>query len=267
MLFQRGQLLSRLPARPSFAGRNLMERMRSTAFALLGITAALALGLVALVSQQSLPFLPDGPIPAYQARQGSVANALALGARPTEAGPGTPGGASRSGSTPREPDAVEPREPGLSSSDASSQPTAPSASAPAQAPAGEPTPPAPHPAPAPVASAPTAPTSGPAAPAPSSSPSASSPSAPDPVAAPPSKPTAPQAPAVVSSSPGKGHAYGRQKAVPAPKEHAPPAPPHAPPPPAAAEPGPVAQPAPEAPPTVPAAAPGNGHGHAYGHEK
>lgn len=53
----------RRPARPSFAGTGLLERMRSTTFAILGIAAAMGLGLVAIASQQGLPVLPGLPIP------------------------------------------------------------------------------------------------------------------------------------------------------------------------------------------------------------
>src|SRR6476469_7116489 len=80
MLSPRGQLLSRLPARPSFAGRGLFERVRSTAFALLGLTAAMALGLVALMVHQSWPEFPVVPIPDYEAKTGELDMAVALAA-------------------------------------------------------------------------------------------------------------------------------------------------------------------------------------------
>lgn len=78
MLPRRGQRLSRRVTRPSFAGRGLIERMRTTAFALLGVTTAMALGVVALVSHQGWPYLPVGPIPRYQAEHGRLDNAIAL---------------------------------------------------------------------------------------------------------------------------------------------------------------------------------------------
>ncbi len=62
MLLRRGQALLR-SAKPSFAGTGLLERLRSTAVALLGVTAAMALGLVALAVQQDWPLLPAAPIP------------------------------------------------------------------------------------------------------------------------------------------------------------------------------------------------------------
>lgn len=48
---------------PSFAGRGLPERMRSTAFALLGVTAAAALSLVAIFAQLSFPLAEPAPLP------------------------------------------------------------------------------------------------------------------------------------------------------------------------------------------------------------
>jgi len=48
---------------PSFAGRGLPERMRSTAFALLGMTAAAALFLVAIFAQLNFPLIEPAPLP------------------------------------------------------------------------------------------------------------------------------------------------------------------------------------------------------------
>src|SRR6478672_5460474 len=75
MLSRRGQLLARLKVKPSFAGTGLLERMRSTTFALLGITAAMGLGLVAVISQQGWPVLPVVPIPGLEADQAKVHDA------------------------------------------------------------------------------------------------------------------------------------------------------------------------------------------------
>lgn len=47
----------------SILGSGLLERARSTSLALLGLTAALGLGMVALALNQSLPLLPGSPIP------------------------------------------------------------------------------------------------------------------------------------------------------------------------------------------------------------
>ncbi len=62
MLLRRGQALLR-SLKPSFAGNGLLERMRSTTFALLGITTAMALGLVAFAVHQDWSVLPAAPIP------------------------------------------------------------------------------------------------------------------------------------------------------------------------------------------------------------
>lgn len=52
------------PARtPSLAGNGLLERIRSTTFALLGATALLGLVMVAIMARQGVPFLPSLPIP------------------------------------------------------------------------------------------------------------------------------------------------------------------------------------------------------------
>jgi hypothetical protein len=241
----------RPPVRLSFAGRGLVERMRSTAFALLGLTTAVALGLVALVSHQSWPYLPAAPIPAYEAKSGALDSAVplvglpghrgdsdvAVGARTHgTSGPGAGGrrgGAAVSGSRhlPSQPSAgTHPGGVGTGAppqSPAPAQPPVPAAS-PAPAPAAQPTP----------------------APSPPSTPSGA-----------PSQPAA--SAAVASSSPGKGHAYGKQKAVAAPASK-PPRSASPQPPPAAA---PPAAKAPPAPPSAAEYAPGNGHGHAYGHSK
>jgi hypothetical protein len=52
--------------------------MRSTAFAFLGLTAALGLALVAIFAQLSFPVLSPAPPPAGPAGQSSVAEAVAL---------------------------------------------------------------------------------------------------------------------------------------------------------------------------------------------
>src|ERR1044072_3367539 len=77
MRFRRGQTLPRV-TRPSLAGDDLAERMRSTAFALLGIFTAMGLGLVALVSQQGWPHLPSSPIPGPSAKHGTLHEAIAV---------------------------------------------------------------------------------------------------------------------------------------------------------------------------------------------
>jgi hypothetical protein len=264
MLFRRGQKLSRAVAWPSFAGRGLVERMRTTAFALLGLTTAMALGLVAFVSHQSWPYLPVGPVPSYQERQGHLDSAIALAPAAAELGlaadvaapgPASSGGSTapasngsrRSGSQGVEPqtDVPEPApdQPGVEAAPAPSPATAPSL--PAQ-------PPAPAPAAAPVSTTPATPVG-----TPTSSPT------PKPPSPPPSPSPTPSPPRAVTGNPGKGHAYGRQKAVTAPNPSAPA--------PVVSVPTVEPSPAPTAEPSVAAtdlsAGPGNGHGHAYGHDK
>jgi len=251
MLFRRGHSLPRPPARFSFAGRSVVERMRSTAFALLGVTTAMALGLVALVSHQSWPYLPAAPIIDYGAKSGDLDNAVPLVSLPPGrrgariAGEISTGERGGSGSGGRR---------GGSSPAGSRHPS--SQSDPGTAPGGlgvaaPPPSPAPPPAPAPTVSPPPVPASQPT-------------QAPSPPPAPGGAPAQPATPAAVaSSSPGKGHAYGKQKApaapVSKPSRSAP-----SPPPASASAPAEKAPPAP-----VPTAedSPGNGRGHAYGHSK
>jgi hypothetical protein len=254
MLPRRGQRLSRLVKRPSFAGRGLAERMRTTAFALLGVTTAMALGLVALVSHQSWPHLPVGPVPSYQAEHGRLDNAIAL--TPAAVGLGLPAGEppARSAHAGDGPGVTAPNQSRLSGSHRVTSHSA-----------------APDPAPGQPGGA------GAPSPAPTSQPPAqSAPSAPVaiPVSAPPAAPTpapttpSPSPPPVAAANPGKGHAYGREKGSAAPK----PKPPHPAPTSTATVPAaaPVLPPAPAVP-SAPAPGssddPGNGHGHAYGHDK
>lgn len=59
----RGQSWVRRFGRPSLLGDSVLERTRSSTFALLGIIAAVGLGLIAVVSLQSWPIVPGGAIP------------------------------------------------------------------------------------------------------------------------------------------------------------------------------------------------------------
>jgi hypothetical protein len=96
--------------RPSFAGNGLPERMRSTAFAFLGLTAALGLALVAIFAQLSFPVLSPAPAPVGPARESGVSSSLALSPGPGIGGlqpalldgaaPAGGGGASGSASHP-----------------------------------------------------------------------------------------------------------------------------------------------------------------------
>src|SRR4051812_35227391 len=60
---------------PSFAGDGLPERMRSTTFALLGLTAAGGLALVAIFAQPGFPLLTPTPLPAEPSLSESIAEA------------------------------------------------------------------------------------------------------------------------------------------------------------------------------------------------
>jgi hypothetical protein len=88
VLYKRGQPWSSLHlARPSVLGDGLLERARSTSFALLGLTAAVGLGLVALAVNQSWPLIPGGPIPVPPVERAAVHTAT-VAARPTAASGG-----------------------------------------------------------------------------------------------------------------------------------------------------------------------------------
>jgi hypothetical protein len=60
---------------PSFAGDGLPERMRSTTFALLGLTAAGGLALVAIFAQPSFTLLTPTPLPAEPSLSESIGGA------------------------------------------------------------------------------------------------------------------------------------------------------------------------------------------------
>jgi hypothetical protein len=60
---------------PSFAGDGLPERLRSTTFALLGLTAAGGLALVAIFAQPSFTLLTPAPLPAEPSLNESIAGA------------------------------------------------------------------------------------------------------------------------------------------------------------------------------------------------
>ncbi len=163
--------------RPSFAGNGLPERMRSTAFAFLGLTAATGLALVAIFAQLSFPLLSPAPMPSGPAEGNAVSDAVALDHSPgvfDRANPGLAssgerdaGGASGRGGGGRTagPTAEAPPEPGGGTSGGEAVETPSSAPSPASPPASEPAPvpaaapdPAPAPKPAPTPARPAAPT-------------------------------------------------------------------------------------------------------------
>jgi hypothetical protein len=251
MLSGRGQRLSRLVTRPSFAGRGLVERMRTTAFDLLGVTTAMALGLVALISHQNWPYLPVGPVPSYQSEHGRLGSAIAL--TPAAVGVGLGIAAvepsARSAHAGDGPGMTAPNESRLSGSHRVTSHSAAPDPAPGQ-PGG-----AGAPSPTPGA-APTSPAAQSPPPAPVATPVSPPPAAP---AAVPTTPSPSPTP-VAAANPGKGHAYGKEKASAEPT----PKPPHPAPTSTAPAPAPAPPPAPAAPsaPTPGSSdGPGNGHGH------
>jgi hypothetical protein len=60
---------------PSFAGSGLTERMRSTSFALLGLTAAAGLALVAIFAQPGFSLISPAPLPDQPSIGESISNA------------------------------------------------------------------------------------------------------------------------------------------------------------------------------------------------
>lgn len=91
------RLLGRL-RRFSFAGDGLPERMRSTAVAFLGLTAAAGLALVAIFAQLGFPLLSPAPLPSEPADGGAISKAVALDRSPGAFERANPGA---SGSGPR----------------------------------------------------------------------------------------------------------------------------------------------------------------------
>jgi hypothetical protein len=105
---KRGQSRLRRPARPSLLGDGVLDRIRSTSLALLGLSTAVGLGLVAFALQLGWSVAPNLPIPgAPQGKQARVAGAVVappprwgLGAAAQDSSPAAnhPGG---SGSHPK----------------------------------------------------------------------------------------------------------------------------------------------------------------------
>jgi len=93
---------------PSFAGEGLPERMRSISFALLGLTAAAGLALVAIFAQLSFPVLSPAPLPDEPSLSESIGDARKLtpdrpavvlvAAHPARSGPAGGGSSTRQAS-------------------------------------------------------------------------------------------------------------------------------------------------------------------------
>lgn len=78
VLSKRGQRQPRPAARPSILGDGLLERARAISLALLGLTAALGLTLVALVLNQGWPLVAGGPIPPLPPRHQGLGDATVV---------------------------------------------------------------------------------------------------------------------------------------------------------------------------------------------
>jgi len=89
-----GHALSRLVAGSSFAGEGILIRLRSSTIGLLGVIAAVGLGLVGFVSQQGWPEVFSGPLPVGPSRV--VQNdTIALGGEPAAQRSATLAGSAR----------------------------------------------------------------------------------------------------------------------------------------------------------------------------
>jgi hypothetical protein len=73
-----GQLRAWIDARPGLAGADLGVRLRSAVFALLGLTTAACLAVVAILVHQGVPFLPSLPLPGLAGGDEHVASAKAV---------------------------------------------------------------------------------------------------------------------------------------------------------------------------------------------
>jgi hypothetical protein len=205
--------LSRDLRLPSLAGTGLPERMRSTAFAFLGLTAAAGLALVAIFAQVSFHVLSPTPLPSEPVEGNAVAEAVALDHDPGAFGPvvkahvrdggfgevgDTPAGdpdRSAGGSTPT--DGATPAGPAPDGGGAAGQPAGTTAPDPAPAAAGS----SPGSDPAPQSKPVSEPTPASSGPSPKPAPTPARPAAPT--------PAAPPAPGNSSSGAAAEHASDR----------------------------------------------------------
>lgn len=87
-------------AKFSVLGDGLLERTRSTTFALLGVTAAVGLAVIAVALQEDWPLVAGSPVPRAPVLHESVGEATALGAKPSPGvAPGGPAPRTRSGAS------------------------------------------------------------------------------------------------------------------------------------------------------------------------
>ena len=77
------QKLPQLAVRHGGASDGLLERARNASFILLGLTAAIGLGLVAFIAHLGWPNIIDGPIPGLPAEHLAVKSAAIAAAAPS----------------------------------------------------------------------------------------------------------------------------------------------------------------------------------------
>jgi hypothetical protein len=92
--YKLGQLLSRRVTGPSLLGDGLLERARSTSFALLGLVAAVGLAMIALVLHQGLPIPAGGPLPDIGGEREAIGDASVAAQARNRSGYTVRGGAS-----------------------------------------------------------------------------------------------------------------------------------------------------------------------------
>lgn len=109
----------RTPARPSVLGSGLLERARSTTFALLGVTAAVGLAIVALALNQSWPVVAGSPIPGASTGDEGVgaARVVSRADAPRRSGPGAASAGRSGGSRADRASGATPAAPGEGSRD------------------------------------------------------------------------------------------------------------------------------------------------------
>jgi hypothetical protein len=87
VLYKRRQQRPRLAGRPSVLGQGLLERARAMSLALLGVTAAVGLAIVALALNQGWPLIAGSSIPPIPPQHQEVGKAtVAAPAQPESAG-------------------------------------------------------------------------------------------------------------------------------------------------------------------------------------
>jgi hypothetical protein len=151
MLTRRGNRL-RGTRKRSIAGTGLLERLRSTTFALLGVTTALGLALVAVIAQQGFSPLPGLPLPGISSQEGRVGEAQVVARPASRPAAGDRGGGTAAAGSTGAGDGSRPSAPSRLADSRQAGPAAPPAPAPSGGGApGQDAPPIPVP-PAPPAS-------------------------------------------------------------------------------------------------------------------